>query len=116
MRVSATQGSANPAQGNSSANAIERLQEKLHELVVKLKEVTTGDLDPQAKKELTELLQLQIKAVQAQIEALTRKQQQAQVEEMKESADSISSLEQMREENRNRKASESSTTAVDTYA
>lgn len=116
MRVSATQGSASTAQGNSSASAIERLQEKLRELVVKLKEVTTGDLDPQAKKELTELLQLQIKAVQAQIEALTRKQQQAQVEEMKETADSISSLEQMREKNRDRKESESTTTAVDTYA
>lgn len=116
MHVSAAQSSANAAQGNSSASAIERLQERLQELVAKLKEVTTGDLDQQTKKDLTDLLQLQIKAVQAQIEALTRKQQQAQTEEMRETIRSISPLEQEREQNQDGNESESAATVVDTYA
>ena len=63
-----------------STNQIAFLQKQLKDLTQKVKDLATdSSLDAKAKQQETQLLQTQIAAVQAQIEAIRDQQRQAQM-------------------------------------
>lgn len=67
-------GKTDGPQGDDTAAQIARITKKISELIQKLKDIPNSSASLEEKKKQQELLQMQIKALQAQLAQLMRKQ------------------------------------------